>query len=118
MKRKPSNVSTALFALVAVSSIGCAASVLASLPRRPPLPNDAAITEAETLCAPPEELDAVEPCRPTRIRVEVCSSSEETGCDVRRGLHDFLGQLDAYDDYVVELRGEKVAPDPELEATP
>jgi hypothetical protein len=43
----------------------------------------------------------------------VCRSSEEAGCDVRRGIHDLLGELDAYDDYVAELRGEEVLEDPE-----
>jgi len=105
--------SMAAAALAVACSIACAGSAPVILPRRPPLPDETAIREAELLCAPPEDAESLEGCRPTRIKVEICESSEEAGCDVRRGLADLLSGLDAYDDYVAELRGEKVLPEPE-----
>jgi len=63
------------------------------------------------LCQPTG--DEGRPCRPTRVSVEVCETSLEEGCDVRKGVHDFFSEVDAYDDYVVELRGEEILEDPE-----
>lgn len=101
---RPSKFSRAAALLAALSSFACAADVVATRVRRPPMPGDAAIDEFVLVCQPGDG----DSCRPTRIVVEVCESALEAGCETRRGLHDFLSELDAFDCYVAELRGEEV----------
>ena len=103
--RKLSSLSLAPLALA--WSFGCAADVQSLRPNRPPWPSDQAVDELELVCQPDED-----GCRPTRVVVEVCASSGDPGCDVRRGFHDFLSELEAYDRYVAELRGDPPPPDP------
>lgn len=100
---KPSVTWTALAALALLSSIACAGSIAAIRPRRPPLPNDRALDELFLLCQP----DA-DKCRPTRVEVEVCATETDEGCTMRDGFYGLAQELDVYDDYVRELRGEEV----------
>lgn len=85
----------------------CAGGPATIRPVRPPLPDARALEEFELVCQPDEA-----GCRPTQIRVEVCASELEAGCAVRDGIHDLLSELEAYDRYVAELRGDEV-PDPD-----
>jgi hypothetical protein len=84
----------------------CAGSVASIRPDRPPLPDAEAIEELVLVCQPTANEER--PCSPTRIQVEVCGSDLEEGCKVRSGIHDLVSELDAYDDYVAELRGDEV----------
>lgn len=97
---------TALAVMVGAWSIGCAANVAVVRVDRPPLPNEAALEELELVCQPTDDPDR--PCRPTRIRVEVCPHEADEGCKVRGGFEDLISELDVYDDYVADLRGEEV----------
>lgn len=72
-------------------------------PRRPPLPNDRALDELVLVCQP----DA-DGCRPTRVEVVICAAETDEGCLVRDGFYGLTQELDVYDDYVRELRGEEV----------
>jgi len=101
----PRKLSTLLALLAALSWVGCAGGIALGRPRRPPMPPDPAIDELELVCSPDPD-PKVPGCRPTRITVEVCESDLDAGCTTRRGLHDFLSELDAYDCYVAKLRGE------------
>lgn len=97
--------------MVASFSLGCAASVAVIRPQRPPLGDARSDEEFLLVCQPKvveDDEDMWLACQPTRIQVEVCESELEEGCKIRMGIHDLLSELDAYDDYIVKLRGEEV----------
>lgn len=76
------------------------------------MPGDRAVDELVLVCQPDEA-----GCRPTRVSVDVCELATDAGCEVRSGLHDFLSDLAAYDDYVARLRGDPSPSEP-AEADP
>lgn len=90
--------------VVLACSLSCAGNSTVPRIRRPPLPDERALIEAIALCQPTG--DRMRPCQPTRIEVHVCEPRVEGGCAVRRGVHDLLRWLNAYDNYIQALNGD------------
>ncbi len=88
-------------------SLSCAGNSTVGRINSPPRVSGAAIAEAEAICQPTGNPEA--PCRSVRVTIELCDPGDPDDsayCDVARGVHDLLRDLNAYRKYVAELNGD------------